>query len=192
LLGVVFVLGVMSGMMVTAHASPIAQQKLAISAAAAGAFVSYLALGMVAGKVMWGALSDRLGRLVVLLSVLTIAVAALILLWQTNTYALVVIGIFAVGLCYGGFLALIGPMTSEAFGHKHFAVNFGIMYLSVAVASFGGPRLAATIAETEGGDYSLAFLVAAILTVVGLSLATTYAWWSKRSASIRRDSPEVL
>ncbi len=151
LLAAVFVLGVMSGMMVTAHASPIAQQKLGISATAAGAFVSYLAFGMVAGKIVWGALSDRLGRVAVLLSVLAISVAALILLWQTNVYALVVVGIFAVGLCYGGFLALIGPSTGEAFGHRHFAVNFGIMYLSVAVASFGGPRLAAAIVEADAG-----------------------------------------
>ena len=191
LLAVVFVLGVMSGMMITAHASPIAQQKLGISAAAAGAFVSYLALGMVAGKIIWVALSDRLGRVAVLLSVLGISVAALILLWLSNLYVVVVVGIFAVGLCYGGFVALMGPVTSETFGQKHFAVNFGIMYLSVAVASFGGPRLAATIMENEAGDYSRSFLVAAVLTGVGLLLAFVYAWSARRAPVIRRESPEA-
>jgi len=183
-LAAVFVLGVMSGMMVTAHASPIAQQKLGVSPTAAGAFVTYLALGMVAGKVIWGALSDRIGRVVVLTTVLAISVAALLLLWQTSAYAFVVVGVFAVGLCYGGSLALIGPVTSEAFGQRHFAVNFGIMYLSLAVASFGGPRLAAAIVEADAGDYSRSFLVAAILTAVGLLLALGYAWSARRSSAV--------
>ena len=189
MLAAVFVLGVMSGMMVTAHASPIAQQKLGISASAAGAFVSYLAFGMVAGKIVWGAVSDRLGRVAVLTTVLGLSVVALLVLWLTNAYGLVVAGIFAVGLCYGGFLALMGPATGEAFGHRHFAVNFGIMYLSVAVASFGGPRLAAAIVEADAGDYSRSFLVAAILTAFGLVLALGYAWSSRRASVIRLESP---
>ncbi len=179
-------------MMVTAHASPIAQQKLGISPAAAGAFVSYLALGMVAGKVGWGALSDRVSRGVVLLTVLAISVAALILLWQTDIYALVVVGIFAVGLCYGGFLALMGPITSETFGPKGFAVNFGIMYLTMAVASYAGPRLAAAVAEANDGSYERAFLVAAVLTAAGLVLAAARLWLARRGSSARPVPPEGL
>ena len=75
--------GSISGLMVTAHASSIAQQMLGISAAAAGAFVSYLALGMVIGKVGWGVLSDRVGRSPVLVAMLVLAMAALLVLWQT-------------------------------------------------------------------------------------------------------------
>jgi OFA family oxalate/formate antiporter-like MFS transporter len=192
LLAVVFVLGLISGMMVTAHVSPIAQQKLGISPAAAGAFVSYLALGMVAGKVGWGALSDRISRGAVLLTVLAISVAALLLLWQTDSYALVVIGMFAVGLCYGGFLALIGPVTLEAFGPKGFAVNFGIMYLTMAVASYAGPRLAAAVAEADGGAYKRAFLVAAALTAAGLLFAGVRIWLARRGSSARPGSPGGL
>jgi OFA family oxalate/formate antiporter-like MFS transporter len=192
MLAAVFVLGLIGGMMVTAHASPIAQQKLGISPAAAGAFVSYLALGMVAGKVGWGALSDRVSRGAVLLAVLAISVGALVLLWQTDVYALVVLGIFAVGLCYGGFLALIGPLTLEAFGPKGFAVNFGIIYLTMAVASYVGPRVAAAVAQADSGGYERAFLVAAVLTAVGLLLAAARAWLARRKPNARAVSPEAL
>lgn len=180
LLAVLFVLGLVSGMMVTGHASPIAQQMLGISAEAAGAFVSYLAIGMVIGKIGWGVLSDRFGRSPILVVILALAVLGLLLLWQTTSYAPVVIGIFVVGLCYGGFLALIGPVTLDAFGPRHFAVNFGVMFWTLAVASFVGPRLAASVAQANDGEYTQAFLVAAVLTVVGLVLSTVYAWHSRR------------
>ena len=184
LLAPIFVLGLISGLMVTAHASPIAQQMLGISPDAAGAFVSYLALGMVIGKVGWGMLSDRFGRVPVVLTILVLAVVALLVLWQAGSYLPVVGGVFVVGLCYGGFLALIGPVTLDAFGPRHFPVNFGIMFLSVAVGAYAGPRLAATVAEANDGAYEQAFLVAALLTLVALVLATVYATitW-RRSAS---------
>lgn len=174
LLAVVFSVGLISGLMVTAHASPIAQQVLGISAEAAGAFVSFLALGMVVGKVGWGVLSDRLGRSPVLIALLLLAAIALVVLWQTGTYFTVVAGIFVVGTCYGGSLALIGPITLDAFGPRHFPVNFGIMFLTVGVASYVGPRLGAAVAEANNGIYQQAFLIAAIMTMAGLALAALH------------------
>lgn len=183
-LALVFVLGLISGLMVTGHASPIAQQMLKISPEAAGAFVSYLALGMAIGKVGWGMLSDRAGRLPVLLVVLVLAIAALLVLWQAGSYLPVVGGVFVVGVCYGGFLALIGPMTLDTFGPRHFAVNFGIVYLAVGIASYVGPRLGAAVAEANDGVYRQAFLVAAILTVAGLVLAAIYGRLRQKSSPL--------
>jgi OFA family oxalate/formate antiporter-like MFS transporter len=153
---------------------------LGISPDAAGAFVSYLALGMVIGKVGWGMLSDRFGRVAVVLTILVLAVIALLVLWQAGSYLPVVGGVFVVGLCYGGFLALIGPVTLDAFGPRHFPVNFGVMFLSVAVAAYAGPRLAAAVAEANDGAYKQAFLVAAVMTLVALVLAAVYALIARR------------
>jgi OFA family oxalate/formate antiporter-like MFS transporter len=119
----------------------------------------------------------------VLLVMLVLAVVALLLLWQAGSYLPVVAGVFVVGLCYGGFLALIGPVTLDAFGARHFPVNFGIMFLSVAVASFAGPRLAAAVAQTNEGAYNQAFLVAAIMTLVALALAAVYAGITRRKSA---------
>lgn len=182
LLFLVFFLGLISGLMVTGHASPIVQQILGVSPQAAGAFVSYLALGMTIGKVGWGVLSDRLGRSAVLIMALALAVLGLVLLWQTGSYGAVVVGIFVVGLCYGGFLALVGPATLEAFGPRHFAVNFGLMFWAMAFASFAGPRLAAAVLQANDGMYRQAFLVAAALSALGLIFAVVNAWLRRRTA----------
>ncbi|MCX8032628.1 MAG: OFA family MFS transporter [Thermoleophilia bacterium] len=186
LLAAAFVLGLISGLMVTSHASPIAQQMLGISPQAAGVFVSYLAVGMVIGKVGWGALSDRVGRLPVLVAILALAVGAMLLLWRGGGYAGVVTGVFVVGICYGGFLALVSPLTLETFGPRDFNFNYGIMYLTVGVAAYVGPRLAATVAQANSGDYEQAFMVAAVLAGIGLGLALAYIGlrWRKTCRSL--------
>jgi OFA family oxalate/formate antiporter-like MFS transporter len=183
LLFTVFFVGLVSGLMVTGHVSPIAQQTLGVSPEVAGAFVSYLAIGMVIGKIAWGLLSDRLGRSPVLITILALAVVGLLVLWQTGSYGPVVVGIFVVGLCYGGFLTLIGPVTLEAFGPRHFAINFGLMFWSLAFASFLGPRLAAAVVEANDGVYKEAFLLAAALTGLGLILAVFNTWLGRRKAA---------
>jgi OFA family oxalate/formate antiporter-like MFS transporter len=125
-------------------------------------------------------LSDRVGRYPVMIAMLALATLASLLLWQTSTYVPVVLGIFVVGTCYGGFLSLIGPVTLDAFGGRHFSVNFGIMFLTVAVASFVGPRLAASVAQTNDGVYSPAFFIAALMSLAGLGLAVGYLRLSRR------------
>ncbi len=191
-LAILFTIGTTSGLMVIGHASPIAQDVLGISPAAAGAVVSYLAVGMVVGKIGWGALSDRIGRFPVFVMMLIVAAIALMVMWGADTYAPLVLGICAVGLCYGGFLALMAPITAEAFGNKNLGINFGIMFLAVAIAAFVGPRLAAAISEANGGDYTRAFVVAGLITAAGVALASTYGVLNARYRRRRHAAAHVL
>ncbi len=192
---VLFTIGTTSGLMVIGHASPIAQDVLGISPEAAGAVVSYLAVGMVVGKIGWGVLSDRVGRYPVFVIMLIVAALALVVMWQTDTYAPVVLGICTVGLCYGGFLALMGPVTADAFGNKHLGINFGIMFLTVAVAAYAGPRLAAAVTEANNGSYAWAFIIAALTSVAGLVIVGVYMVLARRHKASAREkyqtSPEA-
>jgi OFA family oxalate/formate antiporter-like MFS transporter len=184
-LAILFTIGTTSGLMVIGHASPIAQDVLGISPGAAGAVVSYLAIGMVVGKIGWGALSDRIGRYPVFVAMLIVAAIALLVIWRGDTYLPVVLGICTVGLCYGGFLALMGPVTAETFGNKNLGINFGIMFLTVAIAAYVGPRLAAAVYEANGGDYGWAFIIAAVISAAGLLLVGAYMLLARRRAPAR-------
>jgi MFS transporter, OFA family, oxalate/formate antiporter len=181
-LALVFTIGATAGLMMTGHASPIAQAVLGISPTAAGLVVSILAAGMVIGKIMWGAASDRVGRYPVLAAQPFLTTIGLLLIWRTSTYAPVVLGFCIVGTCYGCFLALIGPVTNETFGSSHFPINFGLMYLSIGVASYVGPRLAAGVAEADNGDYTWAFIIAAMISGVGL-VVLVLCWLLSRRAT---------
>lgn len=177
---ILFTIGTTSGLMVIGHASPIAQDILGMSPEAAGAVVSYLAIGMVVGKIGWGVASDKVGRYPVFIAMLIVATLALLVMWRSSTWTAVVLGICTVGLCYGGFLALMGPVTAEAFGQKHLGINFGIMFLTVAAAAFFGPRLMAAVTDATGGDYAWAFIISAIISVVGLVLLSAFLLLTRR------------
>jgi OFA family oxalate/formate antiporter-like MFS transporter len=186
-LALLFVAGTLSGMMVIGHASPIAQEILGLTPESAGAIVSLLAIGMVVGKVGWGAVSDRIGRTAVFVALFAIAAVALVVLASASSYVAVVACVAAVGLCYGGFLALMGPVTADAFGPTYLGVNFGIMFFAVAISSFLGPRLAAMVADANGGSFSKAFLIAAAISIAGLVLVGAHALLRRRAARPRPD-----
>ena len=156
---------------------------------AAGAIVSLIAVGMVAGKVVWGAVSDRVGRSAVFVALFLIAAVALVELASTTSYAGVAGCMAGVAFCYGGFLALMGPVTADDFGPTYLGVNFGIMFFTVAISSFVGPRIAAVVADANGGSFSKAFLIAAAISVLGLVLVGAHALLRRRALSAVSSSP---
>ena len=173
LLAALFLAGTTSGMLVIGQAALIVQDMAGASAQAAGIAVTAVALGMVLGKVLWGWLSDRIGRYAVLALLFAVAVVALLLMIGAGGYASLVTGMAAVASCYGGFVSLMGPVTADAFGSRHLGVNFGIMFLSVAVAAYVGPQLGARAAVVSG-DFTAAFAVAALISAAGLLAAAGF------------------
>ena len=171
LLAALFLLGTTSGMLVIGQAAPIVEDMAGASARGVGAAVTAVALGMVLGKVAWGWVSDRIGRYAVLVLLFGVALAGLLLMLAADGYAALVLGMAAVALCYGGFVAVMGPLTADAFGERYLGVNFGIMFLSIAVAAYVGPQLGARVAAANGGDFTVAFVVAAAVSASGLAAA---------------------
>jgi OFA family oxalate/formate antiporter-like MFS transporter len=184
-----FLVGTTSGLMVIGHASPIAQDMLGISAEAAGRVVSFLALGVVLGKITWGVVSDKIGRLPVFVALLAIAAAALLTMWQVTSQTPVVIAMAAVGTCYGGFLSLMGPVTADRFGPRHLGVNFGIMFMTIAVASYVGSLLVSSVTEAGGGTYERAFLTAGVISAAGLILVACLFLLRRRSTPAAPATP---
>jgi OFA family oxalate/formate antiporter-like MFS transporter len=144
---------------------------------------------MVAGKVAWGAVSDRIGRSAVFVALFLLAAMALVTLAYTTSYAGVAGCMAGVAFCYGGFLALMGPVTADDFGPTWLGVNFGILFFTVAISSFVGPRVAAVVAEANGGSFSEAFLFAAAISLLGLVLVGAHALLRRRSRAAVSSSP---
>jgi MFS transporter, OFA family, oxalate/formate antiporter len=167
-LAAVIVAGGISGLMIVAHASPILQSVGMYSAVAAGSWVGVLALCNSGGRVGWGFISDRIGRMPSLVVIYTILGVAMF--WLASTPVMVIIPVLTVGMCFGGFMGMLASLTADAFGPKFLAVNFGVMFLPFGLAAFTGPRLAAVI-KASNGNYSQAFLIASVLSFAGIVLA---------------------
>lgn len=168
---VTFTCGLVAGMIVISQASPILQQAYGFPAAQAALFVSVFAACNMAGRFLWGSLSDKLG--------LKPAVAAVSVLCILSMLALALVGntvvaLCAMGLaasCYGGFASVLTPLTAQVFGPRYITENYGVMYLVFGLASLIGPVMAVQFKNAAGGSYAGAFLTAAILAAVGLVLS---------------------
>lgn len=108
---IVFTCGLVAGVIVISQASPILQQSLGYSAAAAALFVSVFSACNMAGRFLWGSLSDKLGLMntagaVFLLCILSMALLAVV---DAEIPVLVFMGVVF------GLASLIGPSLATSF-----------------------------------------------------------------------------
>lgn len=181
LVAAIFMLGGVTGMMIIGHASPIAQELLAMTPQAAAGVVGLLLVANTAGKVCWGWISDKIGRYSVVVILFVLGAAAMAALPLVTGYYYIIGMILTVGLCYGGFLAIMAPITADLFGTKNLGVNFGIMFLTIAVAAYVGPLLAAVVKQNNHGDYTQAFIIAAGINLLGLVLFSIFAIYKRKT-----------
>jgi OFA family oxalate/formate antiporter-like MFS transporter len=168
LLALVCVAGATSGLVIIAHASPVLHTVANFTPIAAGSWVGILAISNYCGRIGWGFISDKIGRMPSIIIIYTFLGTARS--WLASISYNIVAPILIVGACFGGFMGMIASITADAFGPKYLPVNFGVMFLPFGIAAFIGPRLAAVI-KVSSGSYSQAFLIASVLGFVGIGLA---------------------
>lgn len=178
----ILVCGAFSGLMLISQASNMAQQMVGMSAEAAAIVVSVLALFNVAGRVVSGWLSDRIGRIRTLEIAFLIAVAGLLMLLISNGNVVIFYGgISFVGFCFGSLMGIYPGFTADRFGQKNNSVNYGIMFIGFALAGLFGP-MSMNLMYQNSGSYRPAFLVSMVLAVIGILLAQVYKALAKKEA----------
>ena len=160
--------GAFSGMMTISQASPISQRMMGMTAERAAIIVSVLAFFNMLGRLASGTLSDKLGAVKTLRITFAGSIIAGLMLWicKENTAALYYLGLAITGFCFGGIMGIYPGFTARQFGSKNNSVNYGIMFIGFALAGLFGPMIMNRI-YNAGGRYQPAFLVAAVLAVVG-------------------------
>ena len=169
-LAILFVSGITSGMMVMSQASLVISDTLGYPAIKAAFFVGILSLCNTIGRAFWGMLSDRIGRRRVYLFIFIALLIADLALWRLTNELVFLGALFTVGICYGGFMGTIGAVTADAFGVKNLGFKFGIMFMTVGIASIIGPLIASTI-RSNYGSYAPSFGIAMALGLVGLVMS---------------------
>ena len=176
--------GAFSGLMITSQASPMAQGMAGMSVALAATAVSVLALFNSAGRIVAGTLSDKFGRVTVLIGAFVLEIAGLALLLGTGSGDIFkfMAGVSVIGVCFGALMGVYPGFTADQFGVRHNSVNYGIMFIGFAVAGYFGPSTCGKILHSTG-SYSPAFLVSMALAAVGILLAVAYKLISRRKAA---------
>lgn len=176
-----FAFGLTSGMMVISQASQILQSGHGLTATQAAGYVSLFSFMSMAGRIVWGAVTDHTDKYVTLCIICAIPIFTMGFLALSPKTLPAVICMALTALCYGGFGGTITPITADLFGSKYITENYGVMYLMFGIAGLIGPRLAVTL--NQQGDYSKAFFIGCILAII--SLISAFIVRKKVKASIK-------
>jgi MFS transporter, OFA family, oxalate/formate antiporter len=171
-LWIAFCLGTTAGQMTISQLVPFARS------AGLGATVATLSLivsscGNAGGRILSGWMSDALGRVQTLQTMILISAIAMpaLFLWRTNVvsfYALVAV----VYWCYGTQLSVFASTTADFYGTKHLGLNYGVLFTAWGAAGIIGPAIAARVFD-RFGDYRYAFFAASALAVIAFGSLST-------------------
>jgi OFA family oxalate/formate antiporter-like MFS transporter len=141
------------------------------------------------GRIVWGKVSDNIGRKTTLYLIFAYCGVIMLLLNSMNSFALFIFGVASVGFCFGGYLGLYPAVTADYFGTKNVGVNYGFMFTAYGAGGLFGPWLAPKLMEVvkkmsyealdkgamaiktfEVGNYLQAFIIAGIMCLVSIAL----------------------
>jgi OFA family oxalate/formate antiporter-like MFS transporter len=177
---------------ITGLTPPIPEADFSEIAALAAMAVSILAIFNSTGRIVWGIVSDKIGRKTALIIMFVLCGATMLALDLFRVYPLYLLGISMVGLCFGGYLALYPALTADFFGTKNIGANYGWMFTAYGAGGIAGPYLAAVLMRVVDevpyqtkdaagqlvekaftiGDYRAAFIVAGIACLVAAAVMT--------------------
>src|SRR6202162_1688493 len=168
LMWVGYALGCSAGLMVISQLVPFAKS-VGIAAAALSTMTPVVgAIGNASGRILSGWMSDRLGRINVLRTMIGISMVAMPALYAAGSnVALLYAAVFVVYWCYGTQLSVNGVAASDFWGTRNAGVNYGILFTAWGVAGIIGPRIGGVLYDRYH-NYQAAFYTAAALAGVAL------------------------
>lgn len=166
ILWLMYLLGTMSGLLVIGLAKDIGVQLVGLEASVAANVVGVIALFNAGGRLIWGGLSDVLGRFkVVLILFIITSISMFYMSFATLKLLEFFVATASVAFCFGGFLAVFPAITGDLYGMKNLGVNYGIVYQAYGISALLGPIISANT-----GSLMTTFLIAGVLSIVGIIL----------------------
>ncbi|SFS98814.1 OFA family MFS transporter [Paenibacillus sp. 453mf] len=169
LLFVVFFTACMSGLYLIGIVKDIGMQLAHLDAATAANAVAMIAIFNTAGRLILGALSDKVSRIKLVGCTLAVtAAAALVLSAVPLNYGLFFACVAAIAFCFGGNITVFPAIVSDFFGLKNHTKNYGIVYQGFGIGALSGSFIAAML-----GGFKPTFIVIGALCVVAVLIALT-------------------
>ncbi|WP_145591845.1 L-lactate MFS transporter [Yersinia rochesterensis] len=163
---VIFFTACMSGLYLIGIVKDLGVQLAGMDLATAANTVSAIAIFNTAGRIILGALSDKVGRLrVISFTLLVTTLAVSVLSFVPLTHALFFLCVGAIAFCFGGNITVFPAIVGDFFGLKNHSKNYGIIYQGFGLGALAGSFIAARL-----GGYHATFIVIAVMSVVSLLL----------------------
>jgi OFA family oxalate/formate antiporter-like MFS transporter len=170
------------GILLIALARPMLQDRLQFSAAAAVTVVAILGLFNGLGRLVWSALSDKLGRRPTWMMMAILQSLLFVILARTSSSAGFAVSLWLIGSCYGGGFAICPALVADAFGPAAAGRAYGFALTAWSAAALASPPLGAWLQQVTG-SYTSVLLACAGMSVVGVVILAGMELAARRTAS---------
>ena len=168
LMWIAYALGTSAGQMVISQLVPFAKSVAVPTAALQTVTLIIAASGNASGRILSGWMSDGIGRLNVLRTMIAISAVAMPLLYMAGSnVGYLYVMVFVVYWCYGTQLSVNAATTSDFWGTKNAGINYGLLFTAWGVAGIIGPRIGGVLFD-RFKNYHAAFYWASALAVIAL------------------------
>jgi OFA family oxalate/formate antiporter-like MFS transporter len=156
-------INISAGIMLISVASPMAQEKVGMSALAAAAMVGLMGLFNGGGRIGWASISDYIGRPTVYVVFFAVQLVFFLLLpYITNVFLFQFI-IYTILTIYGGGFASLPAFIGDLFGTKQLGAIHGYLLTAWSTAGILGPMVVAYIRETTQSYNTTFYIFTALL-----------------------------
>jgi OFA family oxalate/formate antiporter-like MFS transporter len=165
---VAYAFGCSAGLMVISQLVPFAASAGIAAATLTTMTLVVGAFGNASGRILSGWMSDRLGRINVLRTMIGISMIVMPLLYAVGgNVALLYLLVFVVYWCYGTQITVNGVAAADFWGTKNAGFNYGMLFTAWGVAGIIGPRIGGVLYD-KYHNYQAAFYAGAALAAVAL------------------------
>jgi OFA family oxalate/formate antiporter-like MFS transporter len=177
----VFFCNIVAGIAIIGFQSPLLQDLLKrtdpdlTTVALAGAGSTLIAVSSLCngvGRLLWGGISDRIGRVRTFRIILATQIMAFLALANVERPWMFAALVCYVLLCYGGGFGTMPALVLDVFGGRLMPVVYGTVLTAWSAAGIVGPQIVAWLKDHVGGQAApWSFGVGAGLLAVGFGLS---------------------
>jgi len=139
------------------------------SAIAGTAMAVFFSLANGIGRIVWGTLSDKLGRKnSIVIMTATQGILVILFTFMAGNEYLLYLGATLIGFNFGGNFALFPTITADTFGAKNVGQNYPFIFLAYGVGGILGPMLGGKMGDL--GNFPMAFTISGIAVLIGTVL----------------------
>jgi len=167
LLFIMFFTACMSGLYLIGVVKDIGVSLAGLDVVTAANAVALVAIFNTIGRIILGALSDKVGRLKVVAGALLVtAIAVSALSFLELNYGLFFACVAGIAFCFGGNITIFPAIVADFFGLKNQSKNYGIIYQGFGIGALSGSFIAAAL-----GSFVSTFTFIAVLSIISVVIA---------------------
>jgi OFA family oxalate/formate antiporter-like MFS transporter len=169
LLTAILTLNVTAGIALISQAAASATDIAGYSKTAAASAVGLLAIFNGGGRIVWAAISDKVGRMPAFAAMLAIQGLCFLAIPRAHSTAAFFALAALIYLCYGGGFGTMPATAGDYFGVKHAGAIYGLMILGWSLGGVVGPQIAAKLIG-DNKDYISAYTTIGVIALVAVAV----------------------